>query len=342
MRLEDACIEMAHGSGGRATQSLIDDIFAPCFRNCFLDQASDQALLPPFSSELSFATDSHVISPLFFPGGNIGSLSVYGTVNDVALGGATPLYLSAGFVLEEGFALKALKQIAESMAKAARECGVHIVTGDTKVVEKGRGDGVYINTTGIGAKLPNTDLSPRNIRPGDRILVNGTLGDHGTAILAARNEMRLQTHLLSDSQPLHSLTNAMLEAVPELHALRDPTRGGLSACLNELARTSACSLYIDESQLPVRPEVNAVCELLGLDLLTIANEGKLVAFCPPEQADTLLTTMRAHPAGKDAAIIGEVSEAHTRGTDAMVSMHTLLGGTRLIDWQWADALPRIC
>ena len=335
-------IELAHGSGGRATQNLIEEVFQSRLDNDYLRQSADQAMISISGEQLAIATDSHVISPIFFPGGDIGSLSVYGTVNDVALSGAVPRYLSAGFILEEGFPIQDLDRIAASMADAARECDIQIVTGDTKVVEKGRGDGIYINTTGVGVRNTVFDLSPFNIQPGDRILVSGTLGDHGTAVMAARNEMHLTTQLLSDSQSLHDLIAIMLDAVPEVRTMRDPTRGGLSACLNELAQTSGCSFLLNEAALPIRPEVQAISELLGLDLLTIANEGKLVAFCPEAQAEQLLLTMKAHPKGTDAAIIGEVKEQHDDRQHAMVSMQTGFGGQRLIDWQWSDSLPRIC
>lgn len=331
-------VDMTHGSGGRAMAQLIDELFARAFDNEFLSQGNDGALLPPPGGRLVVATDSHVITPLFFPGGDIGSLSVHGTINDVAVSGARPLYLSAGFILEEGFPLADLKRIVESMAAAAREAGVPIVTGDTKVVEQGKGDGVFITTTGVGVVPDGIDLSGANARPGDAILVSGTLGDHGVAIMSLRENLSFETTIESDSASLHTLTAAMLDAVPTIRCLRDPTRGGLATTLNEIARQSGVGMMIQEAALPVRPEVNAACEFLGLDPLYVANEGKLIAICPQADAQALLELMRAHPLGANAAIVGTVhaDEHH------FVQMETAFGGRRVVDWLTGEQLPRIC
>jgi len=284
------------------------------------------------------ATDCHVVSPLEFPGGDIGCLSVHGTVNDVAMSGARPLHLAAGFILEEGFPLATLRRIVESMAAAAREAGVPIVTGDTKVVEQGKGDGVFITTTGIGIVPPGIEISGERARPGDAILVSGTMGDHGVAIMSLRENLSFETTIRSDTAALHRLVAAMVEAVPTIRCLRDPTRGGLGSTLNELARQSGVGMLIHEARIPVRPEVSAACEFLGLDPLYVANEGKLIAICPPEDAGRLLDTMRAHPQGEHAAIIGEVVADPHR----FVQMATAFGGRRVVDWLTGEQLPRIC
>jgi hydrogenase expression/formation protein HypE len=284
------------------------------------------------------ATDSHVVSPLFFPGGDIGCLSVHGTLNDVAMNGAKPLYLAAGFILEEGFPLADLKRIVESMAAASREAGVPIVTGDTKVVEQGKGDGVFITTTGVGVVPPGVTISGDRARPGDAILVSGTIGDHGVAIMSLRENLSFETTIESDTAALHGLVATMLEAVPTVRCLRDPTRGGLGTTLNEFARQSNVGMVIRESAIPVKPQVNAACEFLGLDPLYVANEGKLIAICPPEDADRLLAVMRAHPRGTDAALIGEVIADEHR----FVQMETAFGGRRVVDWLTGEQLPRIC
>jgi hydrogenase expression/formation protein HypE len=284
------------------------------------------------------ATDSHVVSPLFFPGGDIGCLSVHGTVNDVAMAGAMPLHLAASFILEEGFPLADLKRIVESMAKAAREANVPIVTGDTKVVERGKGDGVFITTTGVGVVPAGIDISGDRARPGDRILVSGTIGDHGVAIMSLRENLEFETTIASDTAALHGLVAAMVAAVPGIHCLRDPTRGGLATTLNELARQSGCGLMIHERHIPVQPQVSAACEFLGLDPLYVANEGKLVAIADAADAPMLLAAMRAHPLGRNAAIIGEaIADAHH-----FVQMETGFGGTRIVDWLTGEQLPRIC
>ncbi len=331
-------VDMTHGSGGRAMAQLVDELFVTAFDNPYLREMNDQARLPMPKGRLVVATDSHVVSPLFFPGGDIGCLSVHGTVNDVAMAGATPLYLSAGFILEEGYPLADLKRIVASMAAAAREAGVPIVTGDTKVVEKGKGDGVFINTTGIGVVPEGIDVSGNRARPGDAILVSGTMGDHGVAIMSLRENLSFETTILSDTAALHTLVAAMIEAVPGIRCLRDPTRGGLATTLNEFARQSKVGMRLKETAIPVKPQVAAACEFLGLDPLYVANEGKLVAICAAADAERLLGAMRAHPLGRDSAVIGHVvADAHH-----FVQMETGFGGRRMVDWLAGEQLPRIC
>ena len=330
---------MNHGAGGRASAQLFDELFAPAFDNIFLRQRNDAAALAvPPGQRLVMATDAHVISPLFFPGGDIGCLSVHGTVNDVATAGARPLYLAAGFILEEGFPLADLKRIVLSMAAAAKEAGVPIVTGDTKVVEQGKGDGVFITTTGVGVVAPGIDIRGDRARPGDRILVSGAIGDHGVAIMSLRENLEFETTIESDTAALHGLVAAMVDAAPGIHCLRDPTRGGLATTLNELARQSAAGMVIAENRIPCHAQVRAACEFLGLDPLYVANEGKLVAICAPADADRLLTAMRAHPLGRAAAIIGDVIE----DPHHFVQMDTSFGGRRVVDWLTGEQLPRIC
>ena len=337
--LKTGQIDMAHGSGGRAMAQLIEELFAKHLGNEYLAQGDDGALLPhPGEGRLVMATDSHVVSPLFFPGGDIGCLSVHGTINDMAVMGAEPLYLTAGFNLEEGFKLADLARIVQSMAAAAREAGVPIVTGDTKVVERGKGDGVFITTTGVGVVRPGNELSGRNALPGDAILVSGTLGDHGMAIMAERESLGFESPIVSDTAALHGLIAAMRESGAEIHVLRDPTRGGLATTLNEIARQSGVGMMLQEKNLPVKPEVEAACEFLGLDPLYVANEGKLVAICAAADAEKLLAVMRAHPLGGAAAMIGTVHEdAHH-----FVQMTTGFGGRRIVDWLSGEQLPRIC
>ncbi len=331
-------IDMTHGSGGRVTAQLIEEVFARHFDNELLAQGNDQAMFEVPAGRMVMSVDGHVVSPLFFPGGDIGSLSVHGTINDVAMSGARPLYLSAGFILEEGFALADLDRIVVSMARAAKEAGVLVVTGDTKVVERGKGDGVFITTTGIGVVPEGLDISGANARPGDAVLVSGYIGDHGVAIMSSRENLAFETGIVSDSAALHGLVADMVAAVADIHTLRDPTRGGLAATLNEIAFQSRVGVKLFEQDIPLRAEVDAACELLGLDPLYVANEGKLVAICPPEQAETLLSAMRAHPLGRDAAIIGRVVEDDM----GFVTMKTGFGGTRIVDWLAGEQLPRIC
>jgi hydrogenase expression/formation protein HypE len=331
-------VDLTHGSGGRAMAQLIDELFVRAFDNEWLRQLNDQACFSPPPGRLVIATDSHVVTPLFFPGGDIGCLSVHGTLNDVAMAGARPLYLSAGFILEEGFPLADLKRIVESMAAAAQNAGVPVVTGDTKVVEQGKGDGVFITTTGVGVVPEGVNISGDRARPGDQVIVSGTLGDHGVAIMSLRENLTFSTTIESDTAALHGLVAAMIEAVPDIHCLRDPTRGGLATTLNEFARQSGVGIIIREAGIPIRTEVKAACEFLGLDPLYVANEGKLVAICPPEHAERLLSAMRCHPLGANTAIIGEVRE----DPHHFVQMQTAFGGSRVVDWLAGEQLPRIC
>ncbi len=337
-RLQRGTVDMTHGGGGRAMADLIRDLFHRHLGNAYLDQGNDAALLPAETQRLVISTDGHVISPLFFPGGDIGSLSVHGTLNDVAMAGAKPLYLAAGFILEEGFALADLERIVMSMAEAAKTAGVPIVTGDTKVVEKGKGDGVFITTTGFGTVPDGVEISPARVRPGQSILLSGTIADHGVAILSKRENLEFETEIRSDSAALHTLVAAMIEAVPGIVMLRDPTRGGLAATLNEIARSAGVGMHLDEEEIPVKPDVRAACEFLGLDPLHIANEGKLIAICDADDADRLLEVMRAHPNGAEAAVIGTVTEDAAN----LVQMQTEFGGIRVVDWLSGEQLPRIC
>ncbi|MFN9449212.1 MAG: hydrogenase expression/formation protein HypE [Rubrivivax sp.] len=343
--LRQGRIDMNHGAGGRAAMQLIDEVFARAFDNDYLRQGNDGAALPvppelARGGRLVMACDGHIVSPLFFPGGDIGCLAVHGTLNDVAMMGARPLYLSASFILEEGLLLADLQRIVQSMARAARESGVPVVTGDTKVVEKGKGDGCFITTTGVGVLAAGVNVGGALARPGDVILVSGTLGDHGVAVLSQRESLSFDTAIVSDTAALHGLVACMLGAAPdgELHVLRDPTRGGLGTTLNEIARQSRVGMLINEADIPVQPQVEAACELLGLDPLYIANEGKLVAFVAPEAADAVLAAMRSHPLGARAARIGHVqADAHR-----FVQMQTRFGGRRIVDWLSGEPLPRIC
>ena len=292
--LKHGRVDMTHGSGGRAMAQLIHELFAAEFGNEWLAQGNDQAIVPPPAGRLAVATDGHVVSPLFFPGGDIGSLAVHGTVNDLAMGGATPLYLTVGFILEEGLALADLARIVRSLAHAAREAGVAVITGDTKVVEQGKGDGVFITTTGIGVVPDGVNLSGHLAQPGDAVLVSGMLGDHGVAILSQREGLAFAADVVSDSAALHTLAARLIAACPSLRLMRDPTRGGLATTLNEIAVQSGVGIRLDEAAIPVRPVVRAACEFLGLDPLYVANEGKLVAICAAADAEKLLAVMRAH------------------------------------------------
>lgn len=331
-------IVLGHGSGGRLSTQLLQDVFLPLFSNPILDRLEDQAVFAVGASRIAFTTDSFVVKPLFFPGGDIGSLAVHGTVNDLAMGGSNPLFLSAAFIIEEGFPLVSLHDIARSMSRAAHEAGVSIVTGDTKVVERGKADGLYINTSGIGFVPEGVSLSAANARPGDVVLLSGAIGDHGTAIMASREGLEFETTIRSDSAPLHGLVADMLAVSRLIRCFRDPTRGGLSSSLNEIATQSQVSIEIDESRIPVRDEVRGACELLGLDPLYVANEGKLVAVVSPETADELLAAMRRNPLGLDAEIIGRVGQ----DKPGMVTMRTPLGSARIVDLLPGDQLPRIC
>ena len=331
-------VELVHGAGGRAMTELVAELFQAALDNPALARGHDAALLPRPEGRVAMSTDGYVISPLVFPGGDIGSMAVHGTVNDLAMAGAQPVALTAGFILEEGLPLADLARIVESMARAARAVGVQVVAGDTKVVERGKADGVFITTAGMGVVPEDVDIAGDRARPGDAVLVSGTLGDHGVAVMSRRENMTFETEIESDSQPLHDLVAEMLVAAPDIHVLRDPTRGGLAAALNEIAAQSGVAIALDEAAIPVRPAVASACELLGLDPLNVANEGKLVAICPPERAEALLAAMRAHPKGREAAIIGSVRDA----PEGMVHMRTGFGGNRIVDWIAGEQLPRIC
>jgi len=335
---KNGLIEMAHGSGGRVSASLIEELFIRHLDNALLRQGNDAAAFEVAVGRMVISTDAHVVSPLFFPGGDIGSLSVHGTINDVAMSGAKPLYLSASFILEEGFPLADLEKIVISMAKASREAGVPVVTGDTKVVERGKGDGVFISTTGIGLIPEAVHISGDRAEPGDLIIVNGFIGDHGTAILSSRQGLEFGTQIQSDSAALHELVADMVKVAPDIHVLRDPTRGGVATTLNEICRQSSVGMLIRERDIPVRAAVKGACELLGLDPLYIANEGKLLCICPPQAAEKLLARMQAHPLGRDAAVIGEV----VADARQLVVMQTGFGGQRVVDWLAGEQLPRIC
>lgn len=336
--IKRGCIDMTHGSGGRAMTQLIEQLFLPAFDNPWLNQQNDQALFSVQAGRMVMTTDAHVVSPLFFPGGDIGSLSVNGTINDVVMSGATPLYLSASFILEEGFPLLDLKKIVLSMAASAKKANVAIVTGDTKVVERGKADGVFITTTGVGVVPNDITISGDQAKPGDSIIVNGHIGDHGVAIMAHRHDLSFETTITSDTAPIHDLVAKMLSVSSKIHCLRDPTRGGLATTLNEISQQSGVGMLIDESKIPVRTEVASACELLGLDPLYVANEGKLVAICSHDVAETMINTMRQHPLGQHAQVIGEVIEDNR----CFVQLKTSLGGKRIVDRLYGEQLPRIC
>jgi hydrogenase expression/formation protein HypE len=341
--IRDKSITMAHGGGGRAMRELIERLIVPAFQNPLLAGLEDQARidlrgLAECGDRLAFTTDSYVVSPLFFPGGDIGTLAICGTVNDLAMSGAVPLFLSCGLIIEEGLPTSELERVLASMSTLARQCSVQVVTGDTKVVNRGAADRLFINTAGVGMIATGVNISAARARPGDAIIVNGTLGDHGVAILVARNELDLHADIASDCQPLHGLVQAMLKACPDIHCLRDATRGGLATVLNEFAASSNVGMRLHDHALPLKAEVRGACEMLGLDVLYMANEGKLVAVVPREAADAVLAAMRAHPAGVDSAIVGEVL-AEPAGH---VILNTLFGGERVVDMLVGEQLPRIC
>jgi hydrogenase expression/formation protein HypE len=342
VRLNDTQINMSHGSGGKAMRTLIEDVFLGAFGNTLLDPLEDQAIVPlvdlaRYGDRLAFTTDSYVVDPLFFPGGDIGTLAITGTVNDLAVSGARPLFLSCGMVLEEGLSVELLRRVCASMRVVADQVGVSIVTGDTKVVERGAADKLFINTSGIGVIAPGVSLSAGNARPGDVVIASGMLGDHGAAILIARNQLALESGIESDCQPLDGLVAAMLAVCPAIHCLRDATRGGVATVLNEFARSSGVGIRIQERHLPLREEVKGACEILGLDPLYLANEGKLIAVVAPGDAAAVLATMRAHTAAGEAAIIGVVA-----GRPGIVTMQTSFGGERIVDMLVGEQLPRIC
>ncbi len=338
LKTRGVSVDMSHGAGGRAMAQLIEDLFIRHFDNPLLRAQNDQAAFDVSGGRMVMSVDGHVISPLFFPGGDIGSLAVHGTVNDVAMSGARPLYLAAGFILEEGFPLEDLERIVVSMAAAAKEAGVAVVTGDTKVVERGKGDGVFITTTGVGVVPPGVHLSGDRAEAGDAIIVSGSVGDHGVAIMSSRENLRFETEVESDSAALHTLVADLVESGATLRCLRDPTRGGLATTLNEIASQSGVGMQVDETAVPVKPAVEAACELLGLDPMYVANEGKLVCICDAADSERVLEVMRAHPNGGDAAIIGKVVEDR----HGFVRMTTGFGGSRVLDWMSGEQLPRIC
>jgi hydrogenase expression/formation protein HypE len=329
---------LGHGSGGKLSSDLLHDVFLPAFHNPVLARLDDQATVQVNGCQLAFTTDSFVVKPLFFPGGDIASLAVHGTVNDLAMGGAKPLFLSVAFIIEEGFPLETLRRLAASLRRAAENACVSVVTGDTKVVEKGSADGLFINTSGIGIVRPRVELSSNRARPGDRILLNGPIAEHGIAILAQREGIEFETSIESDSAPLHTLVATMLDTDAVFRCFRDPTRGGVSSALNEIAAQSRVGIVLDETAIPIREEVRGACELLGLDPLYVANEGKLISIVEASSADKVLEAMRRHPLGRQSQIIGTATDANS----GIVAMKTVLGTKRIVDMLAGDQLPRIC
>lgn len=342
-KVRDTTITLAHGSGGKAMRDLIDDIFVRGFDNPILSQLEDQAsfslaTLMAHGDRLAFTTDSYVVDPLFFPGSDIGALAINGTVNDLAVSGAKPLYLTCSVILEEGLPVETLRCVAQSMKAAASAAGVQIVTGDTKVVPRGAADKLFINTAGVGVIRVGVSISAHNVQPGDVVIINGLLGDHGAAILIARGELALLSEIDSDCQPLNSLVDAILDVCPEVHAMRDATRGGLATVLNEFALSSEVGIRLYEQSIPVREEVKGVCEILGLDPLYLANEGKLVVVVPRSHSESVLSAMKSHPAGQDACIVGEAIPS----PPGVVLLQTAFGAERIVDLLVGDQLPRIC
>ncbi len=340
-RLRDEHITLSHGSGGKASFNLIEGLLAPALSNPLLDPLGDSAVFVAervADGRFAFTTDSFVVSPLFFPGGDIGTLAVHGTINDLAVAGADPLYLSLALILEEGLPVAELQRVIESIARAARDAGVQVVTGDTKVVDRGKADRMFVTTSGIGIVRHEIVLAPSRIRPGDRVLISGTIADHGMAVMLAREALELEAEIRSDSAPLHTLAAAVLDAAPRTRVLKDPTRGGVATSLNEIALQAGLGIVVDEEAVPLRPEVRGACELLGIDPLHIANEGKLLAIVPADEAGAALAALRGHPLGRDGALIGEVVEE----PDGMVLLRTGIGGSRVLDMLVGDALPRIC
>ncbi len=331
-------IVLGHGSGGKLTAQLLERVFLPAFSNPVLDKMDDQAVLQVNGSRLAFTTDSFVVTPIFFPGGDIGALAVNGTVNDLAMSGARPLYLAAAFILEEGLPSEDLRRVVHSMSEAARNAGVQLVTGDTKVVNRGKGDKVFITTTGIGILDRPVNISADRARPGDKIILSGYIGDHGMAIMSQRENLEFEGTIESDCAALHTLVSDMLDVSTDIHCLRDPTRGGVATVLNELAAQSKVGMQVVDTEIPVRETVRGACEILGLDPLYVANEGKLIAIVAPDAAAPVLDRMRRHPLGTEARIIGEVTAEHP----GMVLMETEIGGTRVLDTLFGEQLPRIC
>jgi len=335
--LRDELITLAHGAGGKATRDLVEALFLEELGNEILSVLGDAAVVPG-AGRLALSTDAYVVHPLEFPGGDIGELAVNGTVNDLAMVGAQPLWLTAGFVIEEGFPVADLRRIVASMGAAARAAGVAVAAGDTKVVERGKADGLYVTTAGVGTVAAGVDLSPTRVRPGDRVLLSGTLADHGMAVMVARGDLQLEAEIGSDTAAVHELAAVLVSLGAALRFMRDPTRGGLATALNELAEAAALAVVLDESALPVRPAVTAACEILGIDPLYVANEGKLIAIVAAAAADEALAALRAHPLGRDAVIVGEVREE----PEGLVLLQTTLGGSRIVDMLVGDPLPRIC
>lgn len=329
---------LGHGSGGKLMSDLIERMFVPAFRNPYLDALDDQAVVEINGLHLAFTTDSFVVTPIFFPGGDIGCLAVNGTVNDSAMCGARPLYLSAGFILEEGFPLNELQRVVASMSRACARSGVQLVAGDTKVVNRGSADKLFINTSGAGLLGRKIRIAANQARPGDRIIVSGTIADHGMAVMSKREELELESEIISDTAPLASLVETMLTAGGQIHCLRDPTRGGVATSVNEIARRSHVGLVLDEGRVPIREDVKGLCEILGMDPLYVANEGKLVAIVGRADAEQVVERMRGHPDGRNAQIIGEVVEDHPE----MVVLRTKIGGSRILDVLLGEQLPRIC
>lgn len=337
-RVREERVTMSHGAGGKATQTLIEAIFLDAFRNPLLEPLEDAADLRILGGRLALTTDSYVVSPLFFPGGDIGDLAVNGTVNDLSVSGATPLYLTAGFILEEGFPVADLTRVAASMRAAAEAAGVSIVTGDTKVVQRGKADGCYINTAGVGVISRDHSLGVAHAQPGDAVIVSGPIGDHGITIMLARGELDIEADVESDTAPLNGLAAALLDAVPEVRAMRDATRGGVATILNEIARAAEAGVLVSEDDIPVRDEVRGACELLGIDPMYVACEGRMVAVVPGDSAGAALRALRAHPLGADSAVIGEI----VADQPGLVRLKTAFGGTRIVDLLVGDPLPRIC
>lgn len=337
-RVREERVTMSHGAGGKATQTLIEALFLETFRNPLLEPLEDAAELRILGGRLALTTDSYVVSPLFFPGGDIGDLAVNGTVNDLSVSGAAPLYLTAGFILEEGFPVADLARVAESMRDAAAAAGVSIVTGDTKVVQRGKADGCYINTAGIGVIARDVTVGVARAQPGDAVIVSGPIGDHGITIMLARGELDIEADVRSDTAPLNGLVAGLLDAVPGVRAMRDATRGGVATILNEIARAADTGVMVSEDSIPVRPEVRGACELLGIDPMYVACEGRLVAVVPGDTADAAVRALRAHPLGTDATVIGQI----VADQPGIVRLKTSFGGTRIVDLLVGDPLPRIC
>ena len=341
VKLLDEQVTLSHGAGGKSSHALIEALILRELRNPLLEPLGDSAVVSPSGGagpRLAFSTDSFVVKPRFFPGGDIGELAINGTVNDLAMSGARPLYVSFGLILEEGLAISELERVVSSVASAAAAADVAVVAGDTKVVERGKGDGVYINTSGVGLLEHNLDLSPVQVREGDRVIVSGTIGDHGMAIMIARGELELELDLQSDTAALHGLVAELLHAADGVRCLRDPTRGGVATVLNEIAMASDTAVVLDEASLPIRPEVNGACEILGIDPLYVANEGKLIAVVAAEHADAALDALRRHPLGAQATVVGRIE----REPPGMVLLDTAFGGSRVVDMLAGDPLPRIC